>query len=228
MVREHILEDLLPYICLQKACSSPQNVFACRKDWAFHMAQEHWSIWVCPLCPSKRFETLTGMKDHTSMQHTSEVPPERHEEFFRLCRTTSLGLDGGKCPLCSNREFKLLEQYQAHIFNHLRDLASSAFPEVFAETESVKNQVQDLRDPPMDSRGQSSHIAASSARIPPQTADPMSQVKPTVVHIWTCCYCGKGGMNAQTGPACVGCGRARCGNCYVEAHKARQAYQLES
>lgn len=34
--------------------------------------------------------------------------------------------------------------------------------------------------------------------------------KSSVVYIWTCCYCGHGGMNAQTTPACVSCGVARC------------------
>lgn len=221
MARKHILGDLLPYICLEKTCGSPQNVFACHKDWVFHMTHEHWSIWGCPLCPSKRFATLREMSDHTSMQHPNEVPPERHDAFVRLCRTTSLARVGGKCPLCSEREFTLLEQYQAHIVNHLRNVASSAFPEFFGEAEPVKNEVQGLRDASMDSRGQSSHIAASSAKASIQTADSMSQVKPTIIHIWTCCYCGKEGMNAQTGPECVDCGIARCGNCYVEAHEVR-------
>lgn len=34
--------------------------------------------------------------------------------------------------------------------------------------------------------------------------------KSSVVYIWTCCYCGHGGMNAHTTPACVNCGVARC------------------
>lgn len=42
-----------------------------------------------------------------------------------------------------------------------------------------------------------------------------------VVYIWTCCYCGSSGQNAHTTQACVTCGVARCGNCYMEAHKVR-------
>lgn len=30
------------------------------------------------------------------------------------------------------------------------------------------------------------------------------------VYIWTCCYCGHGGMNATTLPLCVCCGHPRC------------------
>lgn len=34
--------------------------------------------------------------------------------------------------------------------------------------------------------------------------------KGQVIYLWTCCYCGHGGMNAQTTPACMSCGVARC------------------
>lgn len=43
----------------------------------------------------------------------------------------------------------------------------------------------------------------------------------TVVYMWTCCFCGNGGMNMQTTPSCLSCGNARCGNCHTEAHKTR-------
>lgn len=88
---------------------------------------------MCPLCPSSRFETSIQMSDHTSMRHVSEVPPERHETFVRLCHTTSLDRVGGKCPLCFNFETQNLDQYQIHIVDHLERAASSVFPEFFTE-----------------------------------------------------------------------------------------------
>lgn len=45
--------------------------------------------------------------------------------------------------------------------------------------------------------------------------------KSTTLYIWSCCYCGHGGLNANTTPVCVNCGVARCGNCHMESHKVR-------
>ncbi|KAK2598817.1 hypothetical protein N8I77_012204 [Diaporthe amygdali] len=45
--------------------------------------------------------------------------------------------------------------------------------------------------------------------------------KSWTVYIWSCCYCGHGGMNINTTSMCVSCGVARCGNCRMEEMKAR-------
>lgn len=69
--------------------------------------------------------------------------------------------------------------------------------------------------------GQDTSFELRSARGYYTTSSKSS--KSFLVIIWTCCYCGHGGLNAHTTPLCVSCGVPRCGNCPTEAHKVRSS-----
>jgi len=53
--KQHLYEDLQPWLCLDVACSVGNNVFASRLDWVSHLALGHgldpeWKSFECPLC----------------------------------------------------------------------------------------------------------------------------------------------------------------------------------
>lgn len=138
------------------------------------MDQEHWSFWGCPLCPSARFDTSPELSDHTSLQHTDEVPVGSREVFVRLCRTTSLERVGALCPLCSVFKARTLDQYQIHIVGHLEQAARSAFPEILDEAENLKHLAQDSKNSLVMPQGQSGDIRTSFANLSIHEVEPAS------------------------------------------------------
>lgn len=86
------------------------------------------------------------------------------------------------------------------------------------KSSGVSSPTSDIDTHPL--RPQTSQNASNATR----NAARGYQAKPakgSTVYIWSCCYCGHGGMNAIATPVCVSCGVARCGNCYMESHKIR-------
>lgn len=71
--RQHLLQDLLPYSCLEPACSQRKKVFASRKEWIKHLGVEHRVTkhsppQLCSLCDqytgSGRIEICKHYADH--------------------------------------------------------------------------------------------------------------------------------------------------------------------
>lgn len=47
--RQHIEQDLEPYMCLSEDCFRPPKLFASMNNWAAHINEQHSCEWACPL-----------------------------------------------------------------------------------------------------------------------------------------------------------------------------------
>lgn len=71
-------------------------------------------------------------------------------------------------------------------------------------------------------RPQADRGTSNARRSGTQTSYASFSKHPTVVYLWSCCYCGHGPMITHMTPACTNCGVVRCGNCHVETHRVNK------
>lgn len=139
----HVLHDLEPFICLDKACLPAQTAFARMEDWVTHTYQEHTRLWKCPL-DHPEAETDTGqdllfsrqvdlnqhlISEHKLSSSTARTIARRSaisdpSRIFKICpfckwlpNTTSSDIDASKV---------YDQTVEAHTANHLVSLSSMA------------------------------------------------------------------------------------------------------
>jgi hypothetical protein len=69
----HVLQDLEPYVCLDKACLPARTAFASKEDWTTHIHQEHALLWKCPL-----HHLVDKVVPSQDMLFTSQVELDQH------------------------------------------------------------------------------------------------------------------------------------------------------
>jgi hypothetical protein len=127
MSRDHVLNDLEPYICLVEGCTQPDEIYTHSDAWINHLHQhgKHWR------CPSHHESGLFWVREdyfqHLRDAHNSRLPDTKLRALAnRNARNTLASFQS--CPLCGNEgsgdESLLLE----HITGHLRSLALISLP----------------------------------------------------------------------------------------------------
>jgi hypothetical protein len=165
--------------------------------------------------PSDIETSFAKLSIRTAEQTTSTGPVERGRR--------SVSVDNGKPRMAppSNLPEKVASDTIAPSLQ--RDAASSS------PLQSSAQENLQLNTPAVSSsRAESSSLGISSDLRPPQWHNQPYRTgggclveshkvrgstkpgKSHIVYLWTCCYCGHGGMNVQTTPACVNCGIVRC------------------
>jgi hypothetical protein len=138
--REHVLDDLKPYVCTQADCTSPTTIYGSRKSWWEHEAERHHvnRSWICKPCEQERsvstFETSTSFVDHFAHHHAAKITHMQLLNIRDMCQR-----DAGRrapsriCPLCqttilsaSSTSIRRLDlAVKRHVSYHMEQLAFS-------------------------------------------------------------------------------------------------------
>jgi hypothetical protein len=122
--RNHVKNDLDPYVCLFERCDQPEELYSHSDQWLKHMNDHAW-IWCCtshrdvPL--STRDEYISHMREahnttltDTQLRVMADRSGRRRGTLFKSCPLC--GLDG------------LDDRLNDHIVGHLRSLALKSLP----------------------------------------------------------------------------------------------------
>ncbi|KAL7960103.1 hypothetical protein V8C34DRAFT_277590 [Trichoderma compactum] len=142
--KEHVFGDLQPYICLFDNCSSPNQLYQRRRDWAAHMKREHWVSWSCSFGCSKSFDAQEIFKAHLTREHKQGFESIDLQAVVNICRSPNDSKMDGKCPLCWEYQIESGESYQSHVGDHLEQLALFVLPQaVFDDNDGSDNDGHD-------------------------------------------------------------------------------------
>ncbi|KAK2593623.1 hypothetical protein QQS21_008671 [Conoideocrella luteorostrata] len=136
--RNHVLEDLRPYICILPDCITPHALYQDSISWISHMQTKHKVVkWKCvSSCHPEiqAFSTEAEFLAHTEFEHKEDFTTEEMLELANLGRyeiTRELEVDIlPKCPICmiSFESEDFLSVY-SHIAEDLVDYARISLPE---------------------------------------------------------------------------------------------------
>ncbi|THV45988.1 hypothetical protein BGAL_0429g00030 [Botrytis galanthina] len=131
--KQHLLEDLQPYICLFANCDRPGKSYSSFKDWQIHLNQPHYDSWICPLHSDVGgnldeepliFKRLANFEDHLNNYHSDLDASSKNDLFHR---STQLAVLSQRCFVCSE-VLSSLSALQIHMANHLRSMSLLALP----------------------------------------------------------------------------------------------------
>lgn len=152
--RDHLNEDIEPYVCLSEECMSPLLFFAHMNQWVEHMNSSHskqWnttihmSTWYCDTDHQlSQFNELESFIDHMRdpTNHPGRPLPGI-AQLATLSRTHQKALireDRYSCPFCdcipealtplipTSEPDELLYKLHQHIASHIKDLAILSIP----------------------------------------------------------------------------------------------------
>lgn len=136
-MREHLKNDLNPYVCLFRDCGKPETLYSHSEQWLAHMKQ-HALRWTCN---AKSHEPLTFLakdkyEDHMKTRHRGAFSDAQLSAISeRNART--FGPLFSSCPLCGIGlgDDGLPDTLEGHIVGHLRFLALKSLPLIEEELE---------------------------------------------------------------------------------------------
>ncbi|KAJ3488727.1 hypothetical protein NLG97_g6141 [Lecanicillium saksenae] len=122
--REHILDDLKPYICLEDSCEE-QYAFTNREDWRCHMRKAHWQNNICPIgeC-SQSFSELEFLQKHIIFDHGIESIKANDQAVVILSEAPLLLQP---CVFCGKYSLTYPE-YEDHLLRHFEKLFLLSLP----------------------------------------------------------------------------------------------------
>ena len=131
--RNHLLEDIQPYICLFANCSLGGKCYRTFKDWRTHLNQPHNGGWSCPACNTQEipagdraaiFDTSADFQSHLNLEHP-EFDSSSVQELVR--NAAHPALPPKQCFVCLEEVTGLLS-LQGHMANHLESAFLLALP----------------------------------------------------------------------------------------------------
>jgi len=150
--REHVHEDLLPYVCLHEVsgvahsvlrattmywadsvqdCTGAARQYAHRREWRRHM-ESHEKHWLCPYnCPDT-FPSGEDFERHLQVEHLVEVP--MLATLRKSCSRKSNMAKPQACTLCE-RPITASGLWFKHVGHHLEQLALFALPSHLLSTD---------------------------------------------------------------------------------------------
>ncbi|ORY58056.1 uncharacterized protein BCR38DRAFT_447870 [Pseudomassariella vexata] len=102
--KQHVLEDLEPYLCTFDECFSAQEMYAIRDEWYQHELETHRvkKVWKCAAC-SEEFTTKSLVEEHLE-SHGPELDQDEIFMMKAMLRQTlsnkHFGTSNFDCPLC--------------------------------------------------------------------------------------------------------------------------------
>ncbi|KAH8600195.1 hypothetical protein B0O99DRAFT_682639 [Bisporella sp. PMI_857] len=115
--RNHVNEDLEPYVCISENCAANLRFFATEKLWLMHMKQAHTAIWirhlhntrswVCPIphtslyAGETSFNSCDELYNHMTLIHSGS---HKHSELRAISRKSEVRhpRNVDTCPLCGD------------------------------------------------------------------------------------------------------------------------------
>lgn len=125
--RQHVKNDLDPYICMFEDCNSAEVLYSHSQEWLAHL-HDHGKIWHCSSHPS--LDPFTRRDDY--IQHIRDV----HSSALNDAQIRALANKNSRkranlfpsCPLCGAEATDVSGRMEDHITGHLRSLALKSLP----------------------------------------------------------------------------------------------------
>ncbi|KAL6835930.1 hypothetical protein J3E69DRAFT_373214 [Trichoderma sp. SZMC 28015] len=136
--RNHVLEDIRPYVCILPDCKTPHALYKTSDSWISHMQIKHKvAKWKCvSSCQSniRTFQTEAEFLTHAEDEHKEDFTTEEMLELANIGRyeiNRELGADIlSECPICrmSFEDLDFLTMY-SHIAKELAEYAWISLPD---------------------------------------------------------------------------------------------------
>lgn len=124
--RNHVKNDLDPYVCLFKGCRQPDMLFNHCDEWLSHQSQ-HAKIWNCSSSHDLRqFSSREEYMQHMRETHMVTMTDSQLRTMANRNTRNRKPLFPS-CPLCGE-ENTIAESMETHIVGHLRYLALRSLP----------------------------------------------------------------------------------------------------
>jgi O-acetyl-ADP-ribose deacetylase (regulator of RNase III) len=123
--RNHLLQDLSPYLCTYKNCIQPDQLFQSRREWDAHEGT-HRKVWLCLQHPDAAFASAASFEKHLLEKHGEEHFNEIQLRSISQVSATAAE-DDRACPICLAHS-SAIPNMQSHIANHLERFAAFALP----------------------------------------------------------------------------------------------------
>ncbi|KAJ3493127.1 hypothetical protein NLG97_g4932 [Lecanicillium saksenae] len=125
--RKHLLEDLRPYICLQRDCPDADLQFARKRDWENHTRQQHANQYICPAnACAQKFKDAELFVAHAQIHDRNDMLNGDQNALLALARIEAWCLVDSTCPFCREPQ-KSADVYHCHVGRHLEKLAWFSF-----------------------------------------------------------------------------------------------------
>lgn len=125
--RNHVKNDLDPYVCLVEECEQPDFLYSHSDEWMSHL-HEHGKIW---RCSSHRqlgpFSTRDEYISHVREAHNTKLSDTQLRVLANK-NTRKIAKLFVSCPLCGEEEANVKGRLEDHITGHLRCLALKSLP----------------------------------------------------------------------------------------------------
>ncbi|KAK4186118.1 WD40-repeat-containing domain protein [Podospora australis] len=123
--REHILQDLQPYMCTYNDCPDPDAMYGTRQAWLSHEAQTHRKVWRC-FEHTVLFGSPRALKEHLETRHPN-LGASQIQTMIDLGHATILD-DRSVCPFCLSEQPFEQKDLISHMASHMKSLALFSVP----------------------------------------------------------------------------------------------------
>jgi hypothetical protein len=128
--RQHVYNDLEPYVCLFSDCDLGLHTFRSRREWRNHEFYVHRVSpeWPCNLCQEK-FETQEIFRHHIGTMHENAISLSQIEEFLSSSRRLiPCKVESQMCPFCQTTTFHSHGGFASHVGKHQQEISLAALP----------------------------------------------------------------------------------------------------
>ncbi|OJD38859.1 macro domain-containing protein [Diplodia corticola] len=129
--KTHILQDLQPYVCTYKHCSSEDQMFRSRREWLDHEASAHRKVWRCPGHSHAVYSSQAGIRSHLDDAHGGDLSEMQIRQLIGVAEASTCD-SRDYCPICfaGADDLGVAGNLHNHIANHLERFASFALPRI--------------------------------------------------------------------------------------------------
>ncbi|KAK4948323.1 hypothetical protein LTR10_012857 [Elasticomyces elasticus] len=125
--RQHVYEDLPPYVCMQESCATAHQPYARRREWQQHERDMHHRAWACPYCEDV-LATSELFQAHVVDNHNQERDDSNVQRMINACaQPLEHELTTSQCPLCQ-KMIVPQKRFFKHLGHHLEELALFSLP----------------------------------------------------------------------------------------------------
>jgi hypothetical protein len=121
--RNHVFEDLPPYVCTYPNCELHDYLFDSKDEWYKHEAQRHRVKWFCNTDYHLEYDKQEDFVKHMQTDHNTTFDEGQFTPIQDMFRQPSRSNEG-TCNLCMLYSKKL----KSHVSRHLQQIALFALP----------------------------------------------------------------------------------------------------
>lgn len=125
--KQHVFEDLPPYVCTYEACLRGERPFHRRHEWEQHLAKAHERVFICPFGCAPTLTSAVAFEKHIGDNHAQSFEKQKLQWITETCARPRERVDTLACALC-HREHSSERAMRKHVGHHMEQLALFALP----------------------------------------------------------------------------------------------------